>query len=173
VDFERVLRTITDHLHSNGRRFALVGGHALAAYGLVRATVDLDLVVETEAQSELIAFLERLGYETLHRSTGYSNHLHSDPTLGRADFVYVRGETASKLFEQTTLLAGPGGLEVPVPKPEHLAAMKVQAMKNDPGRTLQELSDLQFLVRLDGVNRAEVRSYFERHGLLDRFEELE
>jgi hypothetical protein len=34
---------------------------------------------------------------------------------------------------------------LPVPRPEHLAAMKVQAMKSDPGRTLREMADIQFL----------------------------
>lgn len=173
MDFERVLRKIVDQLDLRGIRFALIGGHGLAAYGLVRATLDLDLVVEAEAQPSLIDFLEGIGYETLHRSTGYSNHLHNDATLGRVDFVYVRGETADKLFAATRVQPGPGGLEVPVPSPEHLAAMKVQAMKNDPSRALQELADIRFLLSVQDVDRTEIRDYFEKHGLLNRFEELD
>ena len=36
--------------------------------------------------------LEELGYETVHRSPGYSNHSHSDPDWGAVDVVYVDGE---------------------------------------------------------------------------------
>jgi hypothetical protein len=62
---------------------------------------------------------------------------------------------------------------VPVPKPEHLVAMKVLAMKNDPGRTFQDLADIRILLMLPGVDREEIRHYFEQHGLRERFDDLE
>jgi hypothetical protein len=66
-----------------------------------------------------------------------------------------------------------GTREVPVPRPEHLAAMKVHAMKNDPERTFQELSDIRYLMSLSGVDRLEIRKYFEDAGLRDRYDEIE
>ena len=51
----------------------------MAAYGLARTTLDLDLVTEAAAQDELVDFLEAMGYTTLYRSPGYSNHLSADP----------------------------------------------------------------------------------------------
>jgi hypothetical protein len=66
-----------------------------------------------------------------------------------------------------------GEHRVPVPRAEHLAAMKVHAMKNDPSRTLQEMADIQFLLRLPGVDIEEIRGYFERSGLLERYHEIE
>jgi hypothetical protein len=66
-----------------------------------------------------------------------------------------------------------GEHRVPVPRPEHLAAMKVHAMKNDPARTLQDMADIQFLLRLPGIDEAEVRAYFEAAGLLERYREIE
>lgn len=68
---------------------------------------------------------------------------------------------------------GPGGLQVLVPKPEHLAALKVLAMKNDPARIFQEMADIRFLLTVPGVDRHEIRDYFERQGLKERFDELE
>ncbi|MES1244545.1 MAG: nucleotidyl transferase AbiEii/AbiGii toxin family protein, partial [Acidobacteriota bacterium] len=61
-------------LDEKGCRYAVIGGVALICYGLPRTTVDLDLVVESTAQGDLIAFLEARGYETLGRSKGYSTH---------------------------------------------------------------------------------------------------
>ncbi len=70
-------------------------------------------------------------------------------------------------------MKGPDGLKVPVPRPEHLAAMKVLAMKNDPGRTFQELADIRNLMRQPDFDRDELRRSFDKHGLLGRFRELE
>jgi hypothetical protein len=151
----------------------VVGALALAAYGLPRTTLDLDLVVDGAAQEKVVTLLESLGFETLHRSSGYSNHAHSDPDWGSLDCVYVRGETSRKIFAACRQVEGPGGISMLVPKPEHLAAMKVLAMKNDPGRTFQEMADVRFLLTLPAVDRREVRSYFERHALGDRFDEIE
>ena len=172
MDFPVVLRTVSDWFESKDVDFALIGGVALAAYGYPRLTLDLDFVVDAGAQDELIELMEAEGYETLHRSAGYSNHLSVDRELGRVDFVYVRGETRSLLFSQALRLPGPGGLEVPVAKPEHLIAMKITAMKNDPDRVFQDLADIHFLLSRPGIDIEAVRSRFEREGMEERFREL-
>lgn len=152
--------------------FALIGGLGLAALGIPRATVDLGLLVPRAAQDAVIAAMEELGYDTLHRSSGYSNHLHADPLLGRVDFVYVGGQTRERIFAEARSAEGPGGLEVMVPRAEHLVAMKVLAMKNDPGRRYQDLADIRALLRTTGADRDEVRGYFAQHGMLASWDEL-
>lgn len=172
MDFGGVLRRIAQFLDARGEPWAVVGGVGLAALGLARTTLDLDLAVPAAAQSELIAFVESLGYRTLYRSAGFSNHEHDLDSFGRVDFVYLDEETARRLFGEASERAGPGGLRVRVPRPEHLAAMKVAAMRSDPERTFQELADIRFLLTLPGVDRESVRGYFARHGLEARFDEL-
>lgn len=173
MNFGAVLGVVSAFLDEKGCRYALIGGVALATYGVSRTTQDLDFIVDLAGQDALIDFLESLGYRTLHRSRSYSNHLHSDPDRGRLDFVYVSPETGDQLFAGCLPRQGPAGLRVPVPRPEHLAALKILAMKNDPARTFQDLADIRSLLVLPGVDRAEVRDYFERHGLKDRYDELE
>jgi hypothetical protein len=172
VDFAGGLHVVRDFLARGGFRSAVIGGVALAAYGHPRMTLDLDLVTEASAQDAVVTFMESRGFRTLHRSTGYSNHRHADAALGRVDFMYVRGRTSELLFASTRELPGPGGVEIVVPKPEHLIAMKVQAIKEAPERTWQDLADIGFLLRLQGVDRAEAEGYFERAGLLERWHEL-
>ena len=109
---------------------------ALHTYGYSRATNDVDLLVGRDAQDRLIAFLEKRGFETLHRSDGYSSHLHANPDLGRLDVIYVDEDTRGKMFAEA--------------RPASLAAMKIHAMKNDPSRAFQEMADIQFLMRLPG-----------------------
>jgi hypothetical protein len=172
VDFVRELDVLERFLATGGFRIAVIGGVALTAYGHPRMTLDLDLVTEAAAQETLIAFLESQGFVTLHRSSGYSNHRHADRNRGRVDFMYVRDKTADQLFASVKELPGPGGRTILVPKPEHLIAMKVQAMKDAPERTWQDLVDIAYLFRLDGVNRDEVRQYFENAGLVEKWHEL-
>lgn len=173
MDFEKALKEIGQFFDKAGLNYALIGAFALHAYGLSRATRDLDFVTELAAQQRLIAFLEALGYETLHVSSGYSNHLHHDPAKGRLDFVYVTGETNRLLFESVRKLLVLADVAVPVPRAEHLAAMKVQAMKNDPERTFQELADILYIMRLPGIDMIEIKGYFERQGLMDRYYEIQ
>lgn len=160
-------------LDAKGCRYALVGGLAMAAYGLPRMTLDLDLAVDGACQDDLVRHVEGLGYRTLHRSSGYSNHVHSEARQGSVDFVYVRGGTAESVFAEIRAVPGPGGETVSIPSPEHLAAMKVLAMKNDPTRAFQDLNDIRHLIRVAGADRGRVREQFVRHGLEERYRELE
>ncbi|HEY6547840.1 MAG TPA: hypothetical protein VI589_08030, partial [Vicinamibacteria bacterium] len=154
-------------------RLAVVGGIGLHGHGVTRATVDLDLVTESLVQDDLVAFLVSQGYETLHRSAGYSNHLHADPALGRLDLIYVDPDTAGPLFVGCAPLLRLGPRQALVPRAEHLAAMKIQAIKNDPHREVSDLADIEALLRLPQVDREEIRDYFNRAGLLDRYHALE
>ena len=168
-----MLTLVGGFLKRAGQPFAVIGALGLAARGLSRSTFDVDIVVPFDAQAVLLVFLESQGYTCEHVSSGYSNHTHLDEALGRIDVVYVRGDTAQKIFDGVSMHEGPGGVSIPVPRPEHLAAMKVFAIKNNPSRVLQDLEDLQKILRLPGVDRDEVIAYMkkvEMEALLDRLE---
>jgi len=172
LDFTKVVDAIAGFLEKEKASFALAGAFALHAYGLSRATSDVDFVTESGVRERLVGFLESLGYETLHASAGYSNHLHPDPAMGRVDVIYIGGETSKILFSGRGATLRFATRELPVPRAEHLAAMKVHAMKNDPGRILQEMADIRFLLQLPGIDREEVRGYFEKAGLGDKYDEI-
>ena len=170
MDFAGEWTAVRECLDRERFRAAVIGGVALTAYGDPRMTLDLDIVTDALAQGTIVAFMEGRGFVTLHCSPGYSNHRHAD--RGRVDFMYVRNSTADRLFGSVKELSGPGGLTIPVPKPEHLIAMKVQAMKDAPERTLQDLVDVAHLLRLEDIDRDEVRRYFVSAGLEERWHEL-
>ncbi|MCH9646717.1 MAG: nucleotidyltransferase [Deltaproteobacteria bacterium] len=152
--------------------FAVIGGLALHAYGISRVTFDLDLITVRESQGGVIDLLEGLGYETLHKSVGFSNHQHSDPEWGRLDLLYVDGATGTKLFGETECRELFEGVQIEVPRPEHLIALKLHAMHNDPDRSIQELGDIRFLLNLPGVDQEEVGELFEKRGRRELYERL-
>ena len=172
LDFARVFDHIAPVLDEGGFPYALVGGLGLHAHGHSRVTFDLDLVTRADAQARLVPHLEELGYETVHRSAGYSNHSHADPEWGSVDVVYIDEETARQLFPACTRTLRLGGREVPVPSPEHLIAMKIQALRNDPTRELQDLADIQYLLGLPETSRETARVYFDRAGLTEWYDRL-
>jgi hypothetical protein len=172
VNFAASLDRVERILAAGSWRSAVAGGVALAAYGNPRLTLDLDIVAEATAQDVLIAALEADGYATLYRSSGFSNHQHPDPEWGRLDVIYVNAATADELFTALRPLPGPGGRQIRVPRPEHLIAMKVQAMKNAPERRWQDMADIAFLWTLPDVDRDQVQGYFEKAGMRAQFEDL-
>jgi hypothetical protein len=173
MQFDLVLRTFAEFFEREGIRYALAGGLAVQSWGLrSRATHDVDFVVDLISRERIIAFTESSGFETLHASGGYSNHLHSDSALGRVDFMYVVGETAERVFE-TAERKSAVGVIVPLVRPELLAAMKATSMKNRPHRVLTDAADVAYLLTIPGVDRAQIRDYFAERGLLDLFDGIE
>ena len=173
MQFDEVLRTFARFFEEEGIRYAIAGGLAVHAWGRSRTTHDIDFVVDGSVQSRVIGFSESIGYRTLHVSAGYSNHEHREETFGRVDFMYVYGDTAERVFADASQRLIAGQAEAPVPKPEHLIAMKVQAIKNAPKRVSIDVPDIEFLLRLPGVDRSRVRDYFDRAGLLRIYDVIE
>ena len=128
-------------------RHAVVGGIALAAYGLPRLTLDLDLVVEARAQVDLIQFpgIPRVQDASSVERLLQSRPCRSDVGIDRLHLRQRRDEPRAVL----KLRSLPGPVALPCRcLAEHLVAMKVTAMKNDPGRTFQEMTDIRFLLTL-------------------------
>jgi hypothetical protein len=57
LDFARVLRIVATFFEREGFAYAVIGAFGLDAYGLTRATSDLDFVTDSHAQSKLVPFL--------------------------------------------------------------------------------------------------------------------
>jgi hypothetical protein len=171
MDVSRVLGLVRPFFESRDEPYALVGGLALLLYGAPRATFDVDLLARRRIRDDFVGFLEREGFATLGVQPGFSNHQHSEPALGRVDVIYVSGSTAEALFAGCRPRAIAAGLEAPVPRAEHLVAMKVQAFASDRSR-YSDLADLQFLLALPGLDATEARVYFEAAGLAEYFEKL-
>jgi hypothetical protein len=166
MQFDEVLRTFASFFEREGIRYAVAGGLAIHAWGHSRTTHDIDFAVDGSAQQRVLAFAESVGYRTVHVSSGYSNHQHPNETFGYVDILYVYADTAERLFAAAGHRLIAGEVQAPVPKPEHLIAMKVQAIKNAPRRVPIDVPDIEFLLRLPGVDHDEVRDYFDRAGLL-------
>jgi hypothetical protein len=173
VDFETVLLTFVERLEKEEIRHVVVGGLAVHAWGRTRPTRDADFAVDREHQQRVIAIAESLGYRTIFASDAFSNHEHPEARWGHVDFMYLKGPTATAIFEAAVMKPLLPGRQLPVASPEHLAMMKAVAMKNFPHRTLYEGDDVRQLLDVPGVDRDSIREFFERHGMLELFDAIE
>lgn len=161
------IQEIVAALQRIAARHALIGGLALAPHGVIRATQDIDLLVDLEHSDAIEAQLTGLGYRRLYRSEDAANYVRDEQ---RVDFLYAHRPLARRLLEQAAELNTTLG-RLRVISPEGLIGFKLQGLVNDPRRT-QDLEDIRALLRANRtrLDMTEVRQYFrlfDREALLD------
>lgn len=156
-------------LDAIGAHFALIGGLALASHQVVRATQDVDFLVEAEKADDIHAELTRLGYGCIHRGPDAANYTRG---AERLDLLYASRPIARRLLANApSMQTALGNLKVV--SAEGLIGFKLQALVNDPRRT-QDMEDIRMLLRThqSRLDMAEVRGYFQlfdREKMLDDF----
>lgn len=163
----RQLAEAAASLQAIGARFALIGGLALASHRVVRATQDVDLLVDAGMGDAIEAELMRLGYRRLHRSADAANYGRADERL---DLLYAHRPIARRLLEDAPVVhTGLGDLRVV--RAEGIIGFKLQALVNEPRRT-QDLEDIRALLRANRgtLDMEQVRGYFR---LFDRESQLD
>jgi hypothetical protein len=173
MKFDEVLRSWKEWFEAENVRYAVAGGLAIYAWGRSRTTQDVDFIVDGTQRDRILAHAEAAGYHAFHISEGYSNHEHADEQLGRIDFIYVYGSTRDQLFSTAEPRLIVSDVILPVPRPEHLIAMKVAAIKNAPRRVPIDAPDIEYLLTLPGIDREKVREYFVKNDLLGLLHAIE
>lgn len=121
---------------------ALIGGLALAAHQVVRATRDVDFLADADDADRLHDILLTLGYRCVHRSEDAANYVREDEGL---DLLYAHRPIARRLLtEAQQRRTSLGSLRVI--SAEGLIGFKLQALVNNPART-RDLEDIRALLR--------------------------
>lgn len=164
-------RLLTKFFEQENLDYAVIGAFALYAYGYTRATSDIDFITRIKYQKRVVGYLESLGFETLNRSEGFSNHLHP-LGLVRIDLVYIDDETADIVFSSMKKKLVLENLELPVVSPEHLIALKLFAIQNDPDRKFKELADIKEIFQQTNPDSDTIQLFFKKYGLEGYFDEI-
>lgn len=140
-------------LESSNILFALIGGFALAAHGIVRATQDIDLLVDGRQRDLVKSALILSGFQLVHETEEVFHF--SGP--GQLDILLAnRSPSQAMLIRATKINEFP----VPVLRVEDIIGLKIQAYKNDPKREFQDKADIQALLELDkDLNFKEIKQY--------------
>jgi hypothetical protein len=170
----QILTGIHSAATSAHKRFLLIGGHALNVHGIMRATGDIDIMVEAGDAEFWRGLLERLGYEIFHQSSAFMQSKSKELTGWPIDLMLVDTQTMDKVSNDsiTTEVFGP---PLPVASVASLIAMKLHALKFvDAVRALKDQSDLLALLELSGmtVHSEAFQQLCERYGTLGIYERL-
>lgn len=165
----RQLEEIIATLGAANAPFALIGGLALAPHKVIRATQDIDLLMDARMADSVHEALLRVGYLCLHRSADAGNYLRGDE---RVDFIYAHRSAALRLLHNAKPLQTDFGL-LHVVSAEGLIALKLQGYVNNPRRT-RDLEDIRSLIAANRqiLDMDEVREYFRLFGKEPLLEEL-
>ena len=150
------LEKICGALRDAGVRYAIVGGHAVALHGVVRGTLDIDVVVRwtratlvrAEAALNAIGLVSRLPVTARevydfrdeyvrNRNLTAWNFYNSDDPLEQVDII-ITDDLAGKRTKAVALPTGPVRV---------LAVTDLIAMKRRSGRP-QDLEDVRALEKL-------------------------
>jgi len=175
MDFKLVFENLLKRFQAHNVRYVLIGGFALGAQGVVRATVDIDFLVHRDDMASVHLIMHELGYKCNHQTENVSQFISPLKVFGEVDFLHAFREISvgminraeeKMIFNET--------FAVRVLKVEDLIGLKVQAMANDEGRKAIDLADIEALVALHktSLDWNTVEEYFSLFGFEKLFAEL-
>jgi len=134
---------------------ALIGGLAMAAHQVPRATIDVDFLVSDEDAARAHAALLTLGYDCVYRTDNVANYRRG---LEGVDLLFARRPNARRLLRE----AQRSSFDIPVISVEGLIGFKLQALTNAPERE-HDRPDIDRLIELyrGRLDLDELRQYFE------------
>jgi len=152
-----------------GTKSALIGGLAIVAHQVVRATQDVGFLLEAEAADKVHDALLKLGYQSLYRSEDAANYVRNTEGL---DLLYAHRPLARRLLAQACERDTPMGC-LRVVSVEGLIAFKLQAYVNDATR-MRDLDDMKALVQIHrkSLDMVQLKEYFALFNQQEMFYEL-
>lgn len=134
--------------------FLLIGGHAVAAYGYGRHTLDVDLLVRETDQEAWHKLLLAARFEIYHLHPNFRMYHPPEEEPFPVDLMLVDESTFQKLYagsqEQSAL-----GATMRIPSLAHLIALKLHALRSgQPHRWERDFPDIVMLIQRNGVDLA-------------------
>ena len=140
---------LVESLRAGGTSFLLVGGLALLAHHVERATGDIDFACEKSSRELVVRLMSKQGYAVLHEQPELYTRFHQ---AGRriVDFVYLDADTYYQL-EAASVATEVSRVQVRVPSLDHLLAMKLFSASQSTNRG-KDLGDILSLIANNGVD---------------------
>ncbi len=146
MDFANTLSKIVAEFDSQGIRYALIGGLAIALRGIQRSTLDADFIILSDSIQTCDLILGRMGYKLVFRSENVSHYFGSDASLKRIDFLHAFRSATLGMLDRAERLPINLSSSIPVVHLEDLIGLKIQASVNDPDREINDWSDIYRII---------------------------
>lgn len=157
-----------------GIPFLVIGGYAVFAHGYVRATEDLDLIVQRGRRAQLGKLMGDLGMTVKNDAANFIQFDPRDESGMDVDLMFVSEEVFSQM-ERASVEARVEGFPVRVVSLLHLIALKCHALQHGKSiRRLKDMDDLVQLILINGLdlNEPELQAIILKHGNAETYEKL-
>jgi hypothetical protein len=149
---------ISIELEENQIEFALIGGLALAAHGVVRATIDIDFLVHGNQKKKVKEIFLNMQY----RVANETENVLQVAGEAQVDMIFANRPLSQDMLKSADKISG---FPCPVVKAEDIIGLKVQAYKNDLTREYQDKADIQALItNNDDLNWDKINEYASLFG---------
>ena len=143
MSVKKVFETVCRELPKAQVEFLMIGGHAVNYYGYIRATMDVDFMIASDAVSSVRKVMKNAGFSNISEGENVIFFNHPDSSV-RVDFLPVDADTMKTLLKHAATVDY-GGFSICVPSLEDLIAMKLFALRN-PRREERDLLDIVQLI---------------------------
>lgn len=172
MDFRTVLRLIEKDFSRENIRWALIGGFALGALGVHRATIDLDFIIHRGDWEKVDKIMKTHTYRCAYKSDEVAQYVCQAKIFGEIDFILAHRNISCKMLERAQEKEI-FSRTVKVLRPEDVIGLKIQALANDETRASREYSDIESLLGLykKELDWALVEEYFSLFDLGHKYQE--
>ena len=154
--------------------FLLIGGYAVNAYGYSRTTRDVDFMIVSSDFDKARRVVQQCGYRQYVHKDLCARFVDHERQWAPLDLVFVEQGTFQNILKEAK------GVEVMgrkllVPSAEHLVALKLHAIKNDPQRETKDLNDIFEIIKAKGldVNAPKFKDFCLKFGNAGLFERIQ
>ncbi|MBU1122747.1 MAG: nucleotidyl transferase AbiEii/AbiGii toxin family protein [Candidatus Omnitrophota bacterium] len=153
MDFENVLKRIINDFERSRVKYALIGGFALGLWGVVRATADLDFLIDKEKCLKMKDIMRKHKYKCFYEDDNVAQYKGEEYLLGEIDFLYAFRKPSKEMLKRCVVRKiFDNKITIKVLIPEDLIGLKVQAVVNNPSRKSMDWSDIEQLAEANKKN---------------------
>ncbi len=175
MDFKRVLGLLLKGFEEQNVRYALIGGFALGALGVPRATLDIDFLIHRDDLTKIENIMKTNGYNCVFKSENVSQYVSPLKLFGEIDFLHAFREISVGMLKRAIEKdIFDGKLKIRILKPEDIIGLKLQAIANDEDRMTREYLDIEGLMEFykSNLDWELVEQYFRIFNQENKFLEL-
>ena len=174
MDFQLVFDNVISSFEKEDLQYGLIGGFALGVMGILRATMDIDILLLVDDLDKADKILSGCMYSCVHRSPYVSQYTSELKPLGSIDILHASKTISKEMLSRVERFKVFNKYMVPVLSPEDIIGLKVQAIANDTQREATDIYDIRLLLeyqqqrerRIDWELLDEYFSLFHKQALL-------
>lgn len=135
-------------LQRRGIRVFIVGGYAVNAHGFSRMTQDSDCLIVADDLKKADEVFREDGFIMSRKLQSHARYFNADCVPPLVDVLLVNESTFGKMWPER-IACEFHGHALQIPRLDHLFAMKLHAIRNQPDRVSKDLLDICELIKVN------------------------